>query len=125
MKKSTLTQFLIEVLYFFRANSRNTHFFEKYIIIKIEDRKILVLMSKLSPKLDEVNASYPYKYNSILWDFHVFQCISLIYQVIIHFFEKYIKIQVEDHKTFFLMNKLSPKLDEVNSNYPCKYNSIL
>ncbi len=38
------------------------HFFEKYIRIKIENHKILVLISKLSPKLDEVNASYPCEY---------------------------------------------------------------
>ncbi len=35
------------------------HFFKKYIGIKIEDIKILVLISKLSPKLDEINAIIP------------------------------------------------------------------
>ncbi len=38
------------------------HFFEKYVIIKIENQKILILRSELSPKLDEINASYPCKY---------------------------------------------------------------
>ncbi len=33
-------------------------FFEKYLRIKIEKHKILVLMSKLSQKLDEVITSY-------------------------------------------------------------------
>ncbi len=37
-------------------------FFEKYVRIKIEDHKILVLMSKLSQKLDKINVSYPCKY---------------------------------------------------------------
>ncbi len=49
------------------------HFLEKYITIKIKDYKILVRMSILSSKLDEVNASYACKYNSILCD----SCISL------------------------------------------------
>ncbi len=50
------------------------HFLEKYVSIKIKDHKILVLMSIiLSSKLDEVNASCAHKYNSILWDFHVFR----------------------------------------------------
>ncbi len=40
--------------------------------MKIEDHEILVLMSKLTLKLDEVNASYACKYNSILQDLHVF-----------------------------------------------------
>ncbi len=53
-------------LAFFISNSRNTHFFEKYIRIKIEGHKIFVLLSILSPKLDEVNASYACKSNSIL-----------------------------------------------------------
>ncbi len=57
---------------FFITYSRIVHFFEKYVRIKIEDHKILVLMSILLPKLDEVNTSYVCKYNSILWDFHVF-----------------------------------------------------
>ncbi len=48
------------------------HFLEKYATIKIKDRKILVRMSILSSELDEINASYAYKYNSILWDLHVF-----------------------------------------------------
>ncbi len=48
------------------------HFFEKYLRIKIEDRKILVLMNILLRKLDEINVSYVCKYNIILWDLHVF-----------------------------------------------------
>ncbi len=51
---------------FFVTYSSYTHCFEKYVTIKIEDNKILVLMSILLPKLDDVNASYPCKYNSIL-----------------------------------------------------------
>ncbi len=50
------------VSHFFSANSRNTHFLEKYVRIKIEEYKILVLTSKLSQKLDEINVSYPCKY---------------------------------------------------------------
>ncbi len=101
------------------------HFFEKYIRIKIENHKILVLMSILSLKLDEINASYACKYNSILWDFHVFHCTSSIYHKIMHFFEKLIRIKIKDHKILVLMSILSPKLDEVNASYAYKYNSIL
>ncbi len=90
-----------------------------YFGIKIKDHKILVLMSTLSSKLDEVRASYACKYNSILL------CISLIYLIIMHFFEKCIRIKIEDHKILVLMNKRSPKLDEINASYACKYNSIL
>ncbi len=43
------------------------HFFEKYVIIRIEDHEILFLMSKLSSKLNEVNASYPHKYNELCY----------------------------------------------------------
>ncbi len=39
-----------------------THFLEKYVRIKIENHKILILISKLSPKLDEVNTGYLSKY---------------------------------------------------------------
>ncbi len=100
------------------------HFFEKYVSIKIENQKILVLMSKLSPKLDEVNASYPCKYiNSVLWDFHVIFRISSIYYIITQFFKKYVRVKIEDHKILVLMSKLSPKLDEINVSYPCKYKS--
>ncbi len=66
-------------------------------------------MSKLSLKSDEVNASYVWKYNSILWDFYVFHCISSIYHIIMHFFEKYVGIKIEDHKFFVLMNESSQK----------------
>ncbi len=108
----------------FVTYSKNTHFFEKCIRIKIEEHKIFVLMSILSPKLDEVNANYPCKYNSILWDFHVFRCISLIYHIIMYFFEKYVRIKIEEHKILILTGILSSKLDEVNASYTCKYNSI-
>ncbi len=110
-------------LSFFSANAINTPSFEKYVRIKIEDYKILILMSKLSPKLDKM--SYPCKYSSILWDFYVFHCISLIYHIIRHSSEKDVRIKIEDQKIPFLMSKLSPKLDEVNASYPRKYNSIL
>ncbi len=43
-------------------------------------------MSKVPLKLDEVNAGYPYKSNSILSNFRVFHCISLIYHIIMLFF---------------------------------------
>ncbi len=72
MKMATFTQCHTGVLHFFSPNWRNTHSFEKYVRIKIVDHKILILMSKLSPKLDEINASYPCKYNLILRDFHIF-----------------------------------------------------
>ncbi len=42
------------------------HFLEKYVRIKIKDYKILVLVSILSSKLDEVTENYACKYNSIL-----------------------------------------------------------
>ncbi len=83
------------------------------------------LMSILSSKLEKVNASYVYKYNSILRDFHVFHSISSIYHIIMHFFEKYAKIKIEDHKILVRINKLSPKFDEINASYTCKCNSIL
>ncbi len=101
------------------------HFSKKYVRIKIEDHKIAIGMSNLSPKLNEVNASYPCKYNSILRDSHVFHCISSIYHIIMHFFEKYIRIKIENYKILVLMSKLSLKLDEVNASYPYKCNSIL
>ncbi len=82
------------------------HFLEKYVTTKIKDHKILVQMSILSSKLDEVNASYVCKYSSILWDFHVFHCIFINLHIIIHFFEKYVRIKIEDHKILVLMNKL-------------------
>ncbi len=78
----------------------------------------------LSSKLDEVNASYVCEYNSIPWDFHVFHSISSIYHLITHFFEKYVRIKIEDHKILALMKKLSLTLDEINTSYVCKYNSI-
>ncbi len=94
------------------------HFYEKYVRIKIEDHKILVLVSNLLPKLFEVNTSYPWKYNSMLWNFYVFQCISSIRHIITHFLEKYIRIKIEDRKILALMSKHSQKLDEVNPIYP-------
>ncbi len=59
--------------------------------------------------------------NLILW----LSCVSSIYHAIIHFFEKYASIKIENHKIFTLMNKLSPKLDEVNGSYLCKYSTVL
>ncbi len=85
-----LTQCLMGVLYFFSANVKNTYSFEKYVRVKIEDHKILVLMSKLSPKFDEVNASYPCKYNSVLLRL---PCISSIPHIIMLFFKKIRKNQ--------------------------------
>ncbi len=41
------------------------YFFEKYVIIKIKEHKILVLMSILSLKLDEVMYNKLMKYNEI------------------------------------------------------------
>ncbi len=99
------------------------HFFKKYVRIRIKDH--LVQISILSLKLDEGNASYACKYNSILWDFHVFHCISSIYHIIIHFFEKYIRIKRKDYKILVQTSKLSLKLDEVNVIFFCKLNSIL
>ncbi len=49
----------------FLVLTREIHIFEKYVRIKIEGGKILVLTIILSSKLNEVNASYPCKYNSI------------------------------------------------------------
>ncbi len=84
------------------------HFLEKYVTIKIKDRKILVRMSALSSKLDEDNVSYACKYNSSRYDFHVFRCISsLYYHIILHFFGKYLRIKIKDHKIHFLMRILS------------------
>ncbi len=82
-------------------------------------------MSILSLKLDEVSASYACKYNSIIWDFHVFHCISSICCIIMHFFEKYLEIKIKDHKILVLMSRPSSKLDEINASYASKYNSIL
>ncbi len=84
-------------------------FFKKHVRIKNENHKIPVLMSKLSPKLDEVNTSYPCKYNSTLGDFHVFHCISSVYHIIMHFSKKYVRIKIEDLNILILMNKHSQK----------------
>ncbi len=45
-KGPTLTHYLMGLLYFSSTYSRNRHFFEKYVRIKIEDRKILIPMSE-------------------------------------------------------------------------------
>ncbi len=45
-KGPTFTQYLMGLLHFSSAYSWNTNFFEKYIRIKIEDHKILVLMNE-------------------------------------------------------------------------------
>ncbi len=77
------------------------HFFEKYIRIKIENQKILILMSKLSPKLDELKRKLSlWIYNSILWDFHVVHRIASIYHIIMQFFEKYVRIKIDDNEKF-------------------------
>ncbi len=72
LRRPTWTECVMGVLHFFSANSRNTHSLDKYVRIKIEDHKILVVTSMRSSKLDEVNASYACKCNSILRDSHVF-----------------------------------------------------
>ncbi len=82
------------------------HFFAKYVRIKIEYHTILVLMNKLSPKLDEINASYACKYNSILWKRI---CILSIYHKIMYLFEKYVRIKIEDHKILVLTSGSSHK----------------
>ncbi len=56
---------------------------------------------------------------------HVFHCISMIYHIIIHFFEKYVRIKIKAHIILVQLSKLSLKLNEVNANYACKLNSIL
>ncbi len=42
------------------------HFFEKYIKIKIEDNKILILMSERSRNQDTCNARNRHKYKRII-----------------------------------------------------------
>ncbi len=59
-------------------------FFEQYVRIKIENQKILFLMSKLLPKLNEINVSYPYKHSSVKLSW--ISSTSLIYHIIKHFF---------------------------------------
>ncbi len=90
------------------------NFFVKSVFSE-EDTKKTVLGE---PKC---NNSSPTLYNSILRDFHVLHCISSIYHIIMPFFEKYIRIKIENHKILVLMSKLSPKSDEINTSYPCKY----
>ncbi len=86
------------VFYQFTTYHIIMNFFKECVRIKIEDQKILVLMSILPTKLDEVNTNYALKYcNSILWSFHVFHCISSIYHIIMYFFPKSIRIKIEDH----------------------------
>ncbi len=92
---------------------------------KLKNIKFLFEWVYFHQNLDEVNASYACKYNSVLWDFHVFHCISSIYHIIMHFFEKYVRIKIEDHKILLLLNKRSPKFDEINASYACKYNLVL
>ncbi len=53
------------------------HFFEKYVRIKIENHKILILLSKLSLKLDKINASYPCKYITQF-------CETFMYFIVFH-----------------------------------------
>ncbi len=60
------------------------------------------------------------KYNSILCHFYVYHCVASIYHIIMHFLKKYVRIKI-----LVLINKLSPKLDEINACCACKYNSYL
>ncbi len=55
---------------------------------------------------------------------YVFQHISSIHHIIMLFFEKYVRIKIEDHEILVLISKLSLKSDKVNASYPCKYNSV-
>ncbi len=97
------------------------HYFEKFVIIKIKDRKILVWMSILSWKLDEVNLSYVSKqFNPVR-----LSCISRIYHIIMHLCEKFVRIKIKDRKILVGMSILSWKLDAVNTSYANKYSSIL
>ncbi len=74
-------------------------------------------MSKLLPKSDKVNISYPCKYNSIRKTFMYFINLPRNYAL----FEKCVRIKIKNHKIFILMSKRSPKLDKVNASYSCKY----
>ncbi len=65
------------------------HFFKNYFGIKIEDHKILIPMSELSPTLDEVNAIYHFNPVRLL-------CISSIYHILMQFLM--LRIKIEDHK---------------------------
>ncbi len=57
---------------------------------------------------------------NIIQSCETFLYISLIYNIIIHFFKKYVRIKIKDYKILIRMSKLSPKLDEVNVSYACK-----
>ncbi len=93
------------------------HFFEKYVRIKIENHKIVFLMSNVRPKLDEVNAGYPVNI--------IQSCQTSMYFISLPnnyaFFFKYVRIKIEDYKILVLMSYVPPKLDEVNAGYPYKY----
>ncbi len=111
--------------HFFAIYSRNTYFFEKYVTC--QNWRTLNSRSKeyTFTKFGWSERSYVYKYNSILWAFRVFHCISSIYHLINHFFEEYIRIKIEEHKILILTSIPSPNLAEVNASYTYKYNSIL
>ncbi len=55
----SFTVSFIGVSHFVSANSRNPHFFKKYVRIKIKEQKIYVLMSRLSQKFDEIKVIIP------------------------------------------------------------------
>ncbi len=52
----------------------------------------------------------------------MFHCISSIYHLLMHFFEEYVRIKIEEHKIFILTSILSLNLAEVNASYT--YNII-
>ncbi len=85
---------VLHFLTFFSANLRNTSE-SKLKIIK-------VLLSILSPKLDEVHASYACKNNSILQVFYVFHCISSVYHIIMQL--KKNKLKINFFKNTLLLN---------------------
>ncbi len=41
------------------------------------------------------------------------------------FFEKYLRIMIEDHKILVLVSECSRKLNEINVSYPYKYKSVV
>ncbi len=103
------------------------HSFEKYVIIKIKNHKILVLMSIRSPKLDKIDASYPGTYitQSCKTFMYFFVFISLIYHIIMHFFEQYVEIKIEDHKILILTSEPSRNQDKRYARNLYKYKWII
>ncbi len=47
------------------------------------------------------------------------------YLIIMHVFEKFVRIKIKENKILIRMSILSSKLDEGNVSYACKLNSIL